>query len=308
MNAFCTIVTPDHMDRALALLQSLREHTKPVPFFVLATNSVSYEPEGVQVVSLDTLCAEDETARQVCTKYGNSTDKARWSLKPVFTTFILRKYSAVSQVLYLDCDVCFFDSADVLFSQLASGGVLLTPHWRPIDPGPSLSTFRLNFQDGLFNAGCVGINSRGVDAMKWWARACLSECIVDREQGLFVDQRYLDILPIYFPDTVICRHQGCNVAAWNMHLRRCTINGHVLINDIWPLVFLHFTRSTIERIERSKDDALYQALQHHKALIKSASEVLNAYDINRDCVSDKLATGEKHATTDAVRTLSNRSA
>ena len=207
----CTIVTPDYIDRALTVWRSAEESGTHIDFVVLTTGPVSVDLPGITVLSLQELATRDSRAHKVKEKYSGESDPVRWSLKPVLMSHLLRAPS-IERVVYSDCDTCFFRTPYILLDSLGDGDVLLTPHWRPLEPDGSSRGFRINFLDGLFNAGCVAANRKGVDALDWWARACLYACEKDYERGLFHDQRYLDLLPIYFPNTTICRHQGFNLA------------------------------------------------------------------------------------------------
>ena len=207
---------------------------------------------------------EDSLVGAIAARYVDSMNSLRWSLKSAYLRHLLN--SVKKPIIYLDADTCFFGSPRPLWEDLQQGSVLLTPHWRPLDPLPDLAEFRHNCLDGLFNAGCVGASAGGIEALEWWATACLSGCENDRNNGLFFDQRYLDLLPVYFQGIVVCRHKGCNVAWWNGHLRREMIEGTVFV-DGWPLVFVHFTKNTVLRILDGREPVLKACLEAYQALI-----------------------------------------
>ena len=102
---------------------------------------------------------------------------------------------------------------------------------------------------------------------------CEYACEKDREKGLFDDQIYLNILPVYFENVGIIRHRGCNVANWNQVECRRTIqnDGTVLINGLYPVIFIHFTASTIKGILNGSDSALISYLKIYAKAIKAQS-------------------------------------
>ncbi|MBK9568929.1 MAG: hypothetical protein IPO53_02675 [Chitinophagaceae bacterium] len=109
-------------------------------------------------------------------------------------------------------------------------------------------------RNGLFNAGFVGASKKGLPALKWWSGACHYKIDRQPELGIFVDQKYLDILPVEYPDIEILQHRGCNIACWNMDTNKRTIcNGKLLINDKYEAVFIHFTHETIQQILNGND-------------------------------------------------------
>ncbi len=268
-----SIVTPDYVDRALAVALSLRAAGCPCRLELLTTRPVTVELEDVAVTSLDELGGRDRRARALPRTYGADPDALRWSLKPVFLTHLLRKHAG-GPVLLCDSDLCFFDRPDALLAGLDAGGLVLTPHWRPLDPTGARLDFRLNFMDGLFNAGCVAANERGIAALDWWAQACAAACERDPARGLYVDQRYLDLMVVYFPEAVICRDPGFNVANWNRHLRTPDAGGRRPVPDRWPVRMVHFTGDTIREIEQGRDPLLLPLYVRYLELRAQAERIL----------------------------------
>lgn len=104
---------------------------------------------------------------------------------------------------YVDSDFLFVDE----WAGLDWSGTLLTPHWRD-------GKDKWAYLHGLYNAGFVATEDAA--AMAWWADLCLWKCEQNYADGLFVDQRYLDLLPVYYPAT-ICQDRGYNIGPWNMN-------------------------------------------------------------------------------------------
>lgn len=67
------------------------------------------------------------------------------------------------------------------------------------------------------------------------------------------------------------RHRGCNVAGWNVQDSRRTLgpDGSILINDVWPLVFVHFNRFTIRAILNGTDPLLSPLLKVYEEVLRS---------------------------------------
>ena len=70
----------------------------------------------------------------------------------------------------------------------------------------------------------------------WWSRRCYDKCIDDVRQGLFVDQRWLDLVPGLFDGVHILRHAGYNVGHWGLTHRRVEAHeGGMRVNGSrWP--------------------------------------------------------------------------
>lgn len=263
----CTIVTPDHLDRALALRASLQAIGIEPVFVVLTTAPMDRRVDDATIIELARLAEVDARAQTLASRYVSTADQLRWCLKPVLISHLLR--STASRVIYCDADMCFFGDPAPLLAPLGSSGVVLTPHWRPSLPLVSERSFCLNFLDGLYNAGCVAADRSGLPAMDWWISACLFACERDHARGLYDDQRYLDLMPVYFSQTTLCRHQGFNVADWNMHLRAAGPDGSRPVPDTWPISLVHFTTSTVAGIRAGRDASLTPFLAEYERLLEA---------------------------------------
>lgn len=282
-NICCTIVTPSHIHKAIVLLNSVKKHDPSFQLFVLITEQTEHYLADIEAVFLSDLIEADSEASLLAEKYHQQMDELRWSLKPVFIRYLLERNDD-SIVLYCDCDMFFVERPSYLINSLKKGGIVLTPHWRPLDPSVSLHNFRLNFQDGLFNAGCVAANTKGIPALNWWAKACFSACEADREKGLWHDQRYLDLMIIYFSQTVICRHKGYNIADWNHHLRESLFEK----GNKEKIILIHFSANTIKKILSGKDYLLESYYEEYIACLNNTLNNLITMHVNHYSLPDKL--------------------
>jgi hypothetical protein len=271
------ICTPDYVGRALAVQLSLRETGRAYSLELLTTESVSYRLPATTFTSLDELCEHDDRAVTVRQKYWHRPDAVRWALKPVFLSQLLRKHPDRA-ILLCDTDLCFFRPPDGILAHLRDFGLVLTPHWRPHDPAGLTREFRLNFMDGLFNAGCMAANARGLKAVDWWARACIAACERNYGEGLFDDQRYLDLMLVHFPEVAIYRDPGFNLAFWNHHLRLPGPDGTRIVPDRWPVSMVHFTKDTVAVIEGGEDPVLVPFMVRYLEIGARAAQLFEARD------------------------------
>ncbi len=272
-NGFCTIVTPDYLPYALTLSISLLNFQKNISLNILVTGDLPQKEQfnssdSVELITINEICQSD-LGKAIHRKYAKeNTDKLRWSLKGVFLSYLLEK-KRFEKIIYIDCDIFFYSDYSFLWKELDNYNILLTPHWRNKVPIINQENFDALFVGGLYNAGFIAVNKKGISALKWWAERCLEECIKDFKQGKYVDQTYLNLLPIYFDKVKILKHQGCNVAGWNIdECQRTIVNGKVFINEKHPIVFIHFSKETIWRIQRGNDVLLRPHLATYQAAIK----------------------------------------
>jgi hypothetical protein len=259
-NCFCTIITRSHLGWALALCDSLRQWDPALAFIILVTDvddpaSLDHGGRsGVEFRSLSEMRAT-ELGAAIAAKYPRNSDELRWSMKPVLMLDLLQRFN---KVMYGDCDLHFFSDPAWLWSELDHATVLLSPHWRSATATVDRPNFDLLYVGGLYNGGFVAASRGGEAPLQAWGANCLEVCIKDFTQGQYVDQTHLNLLPVYFDRVQVLKHRGCNVANWNMiECTRTKGSGNeVLINGIFPIVFIHFTRSLIDGVVSGSDALL----------------------------------------------------
>lgn len=156
------------------------------------------------------------------------------------------------KVIYLDPDIYVTRPLDFIYECLNDKSIVLTPHYCDIeehfDGAVSEETFN---KVGIYNLGfCALKNDKvGQEIAKWWQNRLQYKCYSQSSEGLFVDQKWMDYIPGFFPDaTCVSSHYGMNVAIWNLHERELFIDekqGYMIrrkkTGDEFPLLFFHFS-------------------------------------------------------------------
>lgn len=268
MKTFCTIITADYFPFAKVLLHSLQKQNADSTLQVLIVNENDLTPiQGMQFHSIENV-SNSSMGQSIVKKYAHTnSDHFRWALKPVFISYLLQ--NGFDKVIYNDPDIYFINNFEFLFEKLDRSGILLTPHWSNTNPLVNEQGLYHVLQDGLFNAGFIGANSKGLKALNWWAEVCHFKIEKNTERGLFVDQKYLDILPVQFENVEILRHKGCNLASWNIDTcKREMRNGKLLIDGQFEPVFIHFAKETIANIINQNDKFLAAYLEEYSNRLK----------------------------------------
>ena len=263
MQTVCTIITADYLPLAKVLHASLQKHLPGTSLQVLVVDENNYtSTDSLIIHSIDSL-ANSAYFSGIQKKYGQTNaDYFRWALKPVFIGYLLEK--SFTKVLFADPDLYFVSNFEFLFAELDKSNVLLTPHWANIDPVDNEDSLLAVLKGGLYNAGFIGVNKNGADAMAWWAGLCHYKTEDLTGLGLFVDQKYLDILPVQFENVQVIKHRGCNLASWNIDTsKREVVNGKLLINKTFEPVFIHFAKDTIVNIINRNDELLKPYLDEY---------------------------------------------
>lgn len=247
MNNFSvfTICAKNYLAQALTLRESTLTNNPNIDFFIyLADTSDNLSLKGL--VKLDESWIPDW--KNMAFKY--DVIEFNTSIKPFcFNHLFNRGYE---KVIYLDPDIYVTGSLDCIYNELNNKSIVLTPHYCDIT-----ENFNGAVPEDTFN--CAGICNLGFCALKndeigkeiisWWMNRLHNQCYSDRALGLFVDQKWMDYIPSFFPNqTCISENHGLNVAIWNLHERELFIdqdNKYIIRRkkngQNFPLIFFHFS-------------------------------------------------------------------
>lgn len=152
--------------------------------------------------------------------------------------------SSYDKVLYLDPDICLYADLHPVFEDLASCPIAVTPHaLTPVMDGRNPCDIDF-LRFGAFNLGFIGVSkcAEAFAFLDWWSQRCLQYGYYEPQLGLAVDQKWIDLVPAFFPGTKILRDPGLNVAFWNLHERVLSHRDGVWwVNETVPLRFFHFS-------------------------------------------------------------------
>lgn len=239
--ALCTIVSKNYLAAARVLMEGAARHAPDVDRVVLLVDRVEgcFDParENFRVLLSEELAIPD--SRWFHFRY--SILELNTAVKPFLIERLLEE--GYDSVVYLDPDIQIHSPLDEIWQGLENHNAVLTPHLdRPIDDDKYPSEIDI-LRTGAYNLGFIGLrrSSETLEFVRWWARRMERYCVVDLAGGLFVDQKWMDLLPGLLEPVRILRHPGYNVAYWNIHGRHMagsegayTVNGQ-------PLKFFHFS-------------------------------------------------------------------
>jgi hypothetical protein len=150
--------------------------------------------------------------------------------------------------VYLDPDIAAFHPITALRDAGREHAILLTPH--QARPSPTARARADNeatsLRYGAYNLGFLAVRNdpQGHAFAAWWDARLQEACYDEPGAGLFVDQKYCDLVPAMFSGVLILRDPGCNVASWNLAAREVglTRRGELRV-DGCPLQFFHFSKA-----------------------------------------------------------------
>jgi hypothetical protein len=256
IRAACTIVSFNYLAFARTLCDSFLHLHPDCAFYVLL---VDHLPAGYDVSSekFELVLVEDlgiHNFESVAFKFGIL--ELNTNVKPTFLKFLLNR--GVDQLIYFDPDILIYSAVDPIYDALNKSAIVLTPHcMSPNQTAPYSEVLLLI--DGVFNLGFIAVSKTAETErfLQWWEARCLTLGYTERWSGLFVDQKWINLVPCYFDSTLVFKHQGCNVAYWNLHERTIKrVQDSWLVNGVTPLIFFHFSGISVDggsRISKHTD-------------------------------------------------------
>ncbi len=243
----CTIVSKNYLPFARVLARSFLEFHPHSRVFVCLVDHIEgcFDPadEPFEVITAEELGIE--RFEDFAFKY--TILELNTAVKPAFLRHLFAHHGA-EKLIYFDPDIQVMNRLDDLSALLDEYTVTLTPHLdTPIDDDYLPSETHI-LQAGAYNLGFIALSGAqaALPLLDWWHRRVYDRCIVDIPKGLFVDQKWIDLVPSLFAGVHLLKDPGYNVAYWNLHGRTITLDGGdgearaVRVNGR-PLQFFHFS-------------------------------------------------------------------
>ncbi|AEI47379.1 glycosyltransferase [Runella slithyformis] len=164
--------------------------------------------------------------------------------KPYLAKWLLNTYPDVDKLLYFDSDILFFESLKAIEDDLDTHSIVITPHVTQPITTEGLPRLRSFLNAGLYNGGFFALRrcNEALSFLDWWKDRVWHEGYHNFAEGMFVDQLWLNYVPLFYPTALISKNLGYNMAYWNMHEREVTQSkGRFWVNKTAPLLFFHFS-------------------------------------------------------------------
>ncbi len=241
-SAACTIVSPNYLAYARTLAASYLAQHPGHRFFVLIVAALRdpapFAAEPFETVLLTELNLPD--LRGEAMKY--DILELNTNVKPTFMLYLLERMG-LDKLVYLDPDIFVYAPLAPVYEALETNDGVLTPHiTAPIDDSKQPGEQDMLY-NGTYNLGFFAVRNtpEGLRMLRWWERRCLDLGFSEGRTGLFVDQKWMNLLPGLFAAVAILRHPGCNMAYWNLHERTLSGASEAPLSNGLPLCFFHFS-------------------------------------------------------------------
>ncbi|MBF8253501.1 MAG: Glycosyltransferase [Deltaproteobacteria bacterium] len=282
--AVVTIIAKNYLALAKTLANSLRQFHPDIDFHLVVIDRPGF-PRGdidpASIFVIDPLAIMDGAQFNSMAERYDITELST-SVKPFALQHLLD--IGYEQVIYFDPDILIMQPLDQILDALDEANIVLTPHL--LDPIPMdgrLPDEPYILKAGAYNLGFVGVKASRETRrfLKWWSERMETLCKIAPHRGLFVDQKWIDLVPGLFDGVTLLKHRGCNVAYWNVHSRRLVEeDGRYYVGEERaPLVFYHFSGYRIDepdslskhqnRIDLKHEPALSGLLRRYASLLEA---------------------------------------
>lgn len=252
MRCYCTLFDVNYLPNFLALYNSLVINSDKLRIYAFCMDKASFDflsryectPEAEIIpVSLDSLL--DEFHQLELIKQQRSVVEFYFTCSPFICTYVFRKEAQLSHVTYLDADLRFFDSPELIFNEIDMASVGIIEH-------KFFGWGKRYLKYGRFNVGWLTFrnDNDGKACLASWLNDCTEWCYdyYDEVGQRFGDQKYLDKWESNYRGVKIIKQNGANLAPWNVgqYLISKDKSDNLYINKD-PLVFYHY--ASFKRIE-----------------------------------------------------------
>jgi len=242
MTAVFTIIAKNYLPSARVLMRSLAEQHPEWKRFVILVDFVDghFDPhaEDFELVLSSNLAIP----RSPWFHFKYTLLELSTAVKPYAFQYLLERYG-FEHIFYLDPDIKVFSRMVRVADALASADIVLTPHLTAALDDDRRPTEIDILRAGTYNLGFIALRRSPETAafLAWWQQRLYDHCVVDLARGLFVDQRWVDMVPGLFEGVAIVRDPGYNVAYWNLSHRSISdCESGYEVNGA-PLCFFHFS-------------------------------------------------------------------
>lgn len=285
--AVFTIASRNYFAFVRTLMDSLEQTNGSWDRYVVVADQISADfrqlPRNFHLISLEELKLPDR--KKMIFRY--SIMEFNTAVKPYAFTLLLET-RGYDRVVYMDPDIYVYEPMQEVEEALGCGAdFVLTPHltgmWNEDGKQPDEPAI---MRSGVYNLGFLALNN-SADAREmvhWWEKKLEYQCIVDIENGIFVDQKWIDLVPGRYDHVFILRHNGYNTAYWNLSHRKITeSNGKYFCNG-QPLVFFHYSGfhpQKKNKVSKHSDRFTMDNIGEAKALFEAYAEKVLKNDFQK---------------------------
>jgi hypothetical protein len=247
---FFTVVAQNYLPKAAVLGRSIhRHHGDRARFHVILLDAVPAELARRKPEYIDSILTIEQLDLPIENRLGwifkHTIVELCTAVKAQAALQLFEKTGA-KHLVYLDPDIWVLRPLDGLLAHFRGANILLTPH--QTQPDSRDDVIRDNelgsLRHGVYNLGFLGLkrSEETFRFLHWWNYRLMKFCYDQVVEGLFTDQKWIDLVPVFFENVAVLKSPGFNVSTWNLSQRRITRTerGELEANGV-PIGFFHFS-------------------------------------------------------------------
>lgn len=261
---FCTAVTLNHIGYARVLCRSLKALHPEAAVAVLLVDHPGITVDGeqdIEIIRLHNLGLNADVVDYITFAY--SAFELCCAVRGSLLRLLLTDYS-FEKVIFLDSDIYVYAQLDYIIERLDTAAFVLTPHVsRPYPNGVEVHhEIRMLLSCGLFNAGFLGVRAsdEALGMVYLLEDLQLKFCFNDHETDfgvrsksmasplgwpatryMFVDQLFLNLIPLYCKTAFVLDDIAYNLGHWNLWQASSFEAFPTPTVDGRPVRFIHFS-------------------------------------------------------------------
>lgn len=233
MMNFCTYFDSYYFHKGVATYLSLERVCDDFTLYVMAFDKESYNKlkeigfKHMVVALLDDI----ETSELRAVKPTRSKAEYCWTCGPSCIYHFL-KSNNLDHIAYIDSDLIFFNTPQIILDEIGSASVGITEHFFPSNSNSDAGKYCVQYV--YFKN-----DEEGVKCLEWWRDRCIEWCYSRREGNKYGDQGYLESFPILFKNVHVVENRGVGIAPWNMMTYTYDSDNVIFNQKKYPMVFFH---------------------------------------------------------------------
>ncbi len=240
--AICTIFAKNYIAHARVLAESyLEQHPGSTVYGLLCDDLDGYfDPAGERFITVTLGELDIPDLEEMVFRY--DITELSTAVKPFLMQHLFSR-TTLDKLFYFDPDILFLAPIDEIVTLLDTHNVVVVPHLTDTLKEDVVPNERHILMTGVYNLGFIGLrrSDETLKFLSWWREKLAKFCYADPGNGLYVDQRWVDLAPGMFEGVHVHRDAGCDVAYWNMTQRPVTKQDGRFTTLGSPIKFFHFS-------------------------------------------------------------------
>ncbi len=237
-----TSICANYAHKARCLAESVRAHLPEARFLICLTEREV--PENMKK-NIPGLFDEIVLAKDMWNGnfnrfiFKHAIVEASTAVKGRFFQYLMERFPGEDAYIYLDPDCYVYGDFKELREALTRKPIVLCPHL--LHPG-NIDMELSSTAHGVYNLGFLAVKDdpEAHRLIDWWAERLYKFCYDDIPNGIFTDQKWMDLAPCFF-DVEIFHHYGYDFAPWGLLGCKVEQRGENWFVQDMPLNFIHYS-------------------------------------------------------------------